>query len=140
MADAPSKIVGVDCAGVVVTDMARSIRFYRAVGVTDLPADDTTDDHVEGLLAGGFRLMLDRGELIRSIDPSWEPSGPGRVAFAARCGSASAVDDLYALLDAEGYGHRPPWDAVWGQRYASLRDPDGTQVDLYASLPGQPSG
>ena len=30
-------------------------------------------------------------------------------------------------------GHREPWDAVWGQRYASLRDPDGTGVDLYAA-------
>jgi len=35
-----------------------------------------------------------------------------------------------------GYdGHMEPWDAEWGQRYAALRDPDGTGVDLYAWLP-----
>ena len=140
MADASSTIVGIDCAGIVVTDMARSIRFYRALGVTELPADDTTEDHVEGLVAGGFRLMLDREELVRQIDPSWEQPGPGRVALAARCSSPAAVDELYARLDADGHGHRPPWDAPWGQRYASLVDPDGTHVDLYAWLPGrQPS-
>jgi hypothetical protein len=34
-----------------------------------------------------------------------------------------------------GYdGHLEPFDAVWGQRYASLRDPDGTGVDLYSPL------
>jgi uncharacterized glyoxalase superfamily protein PhnB len=31
-----------------------------------------------------------------------------------------------------------PFDAVWGQRYATVLDPDGVHVDLYASLvPGQ---
>jgi uncharacterized glyoxalase superfamily protein PhnB len=32
-------------------------------------------------------------------------------------------------------GHLEPWDAFWGQRYASLQDPDGTTVDLFAALP-----
>jgi hypothetical protein len=32
-----------------------------------------------------------------------------------------------------GYeGHKPPWDAFWGQRYAVIRDPDGNTVDLFA--------
>ena len=32
-------------------------------------------------------------------------------------------------------GHKEPWDAVWGQRYATLRDPDGNGVDLFAERP-----
>jgi uncharacterized glyoxalase superfamily protein PhnB len=28
-----------------------------------------------------------------------------------------------------------PFDAPWGQRYATVLDPDGTSVDLFASLP-----
>ena len=28
-------------------------------------------------------------------------------------------------------GHKAPWGAFWGQRYASLPDPDGNGVDLY---------
>ena len=36
-------------------------------------------------------------------------------------------------------GHRvvkEPYDAFWGQRYATVHDPDGNAVDLYAALPG----
>ena len=29
---------------------------------------------------------------------------------------------------------KDPWDAVWGQRYAQLRDPNGVPVSLYAPL------
>ncbi len=31
-------------------------------------------------------------------------------------------------------GHVKPWDAFWGQRYASVLDPDGNAVDLFAAL------
>jgi uncharacterized glyoxalase superfamily protein PhnB len=27
-----------------------------------------------------------------------------------------------------------PWDAFWGQRYATAKDPDGNHVDLFASI------
>ena len=29
----------------------------------------------------------------------------------------------------------PPFDAFWGQRYATVHDPDGNPVDLFAPLP-----
>ncbi|MEC4019520.1 VOC family protein, partial [Streptomyces sp. H27-D2] len=42
---------------------------------------------------------------------------------------------------AAGYtGHKQPWDAFWGQRYASVQDPDGNTVDLFAALPADPAG
>jgi uncharacterized glyoxalase superfamily protein PhnB len=45
------------------------------------------------------------------------------------------VDRLYgALVDAGYEGHLEPWDAFWGQRYATVRDPDGNGVDLFAPL------
>jgi uncharacterized glyoxalase superfamily protein PhnB len=45
------------------------------------------------------------------------------------------VDAKYAELVAAGYtGHKEPWDAFWGQRYAQVRDPDGHTVDLFAPL------
>ena len=31
-------------------------------------------------------------------------------------------------------GHLEPFDAFWGQRYATVLDPDGNGVDLYAPL------
>ena len=63
------------------------------------------------------------------------PVAPEGLAFL--CDSPEEVDATYADLVAAGYeGHREPWDAFWGQRYATLRDPDGNGVDLFADLPG----
>ena len=48
------------------------------------------------------------------------------------------VDRLFKeLLEAGGSAYKEPWDAFWGHRYAQLRDPDGTVIDLYAALPDQ---
>jgi uncharacterized glyoxalase superfamily protein PhnB len=45
------------------------------------------------------------------------------------------VDELYAKVLAGGFkGVTAPWDAFWGQRYASVSDPDGNQIDLFAAL------
>lgn len=34
-----------------------------------------------------------------------------------------------------GYrGHKEPWDAFWGQRYAIVNDPDGNHISLFAPL------
>ncbi len=53
--------------------------------------------------------------------------------------TAEEVDRLHAALSEAGGGrHLEPFDAFWGQRYATLRDPDGNPVDLYAPLDEQP--
>jgi uncharacterized glyoxalase superfamily protein PhnB len=77
----------------------------------------------------------DAAELIRQIDPEWtDPSGGHRVALAFLCPDPAGVDAKYEELADLGFGHRDPWDAFWGQRYASVLDPDGNQVDLFAPL------
>jgi hypothetical protein len=39
-------------------------------------------------------------------------------------------------LVGHGYdGHKLPWDAFWGMRYAVVHDPDGDGVDLFSPLP-----
>jgi uncharacterized glyoxalase superfamily protein PhnB len=80
--------------------------------------------------------MLDTEETIRSFDPDWQPpSGGHRVALAFRCDSPAEVDETYQrLLSAGGTGHKEPWDAFWGMRYAQVRDRDGNVVDLFADL------
>jgi catechol 2,3-dioxygenase-like lactoylglutathione lyase family enzyme len=118
--------------GVVVTDMARSLAFYRRLGL-DVPAGADTEDHVEVALPGGLKLAFDTVETIRSFDPSWSPpSGSPRTGLAFACDSPAEVDKLYGELVAAGYeGHKEPWDAFWGMRYAVLRDPDGNSADLF---------
>jgi catechol 2,3-dioxygenase-like lactoylglutathione lyase family enzyme len=124
-----------DLIGLVVENLARSLAFYRKLGF-DLPPDADTEPHVEATLPGGLRIAWDTVETVRSFDPGWTaPSGGHRVALAFACDSAADVDATYrALVDAGHDGHKEPWDAFWGQRYAVVLDPDGNSVDLFASL------
>ncbi len=120
--------------GLVVGDMATSIRFYRLLGV-DLP--ETPDEgHVEATLAGGARLMLDSEEVVRSFRPDWTRERGNQLSLAFECATPAEVDETYARAVADGFtGEKEPWDAFWGQRYAQLQDPDGGPVDRYAALP-----
>jgi catechol 2,3-dioxygenase-like lactoylglutathione lyase family enzyme len=123
-----------DAVGIVAADLDRSLDFYRRLGV-DTPTGAGDQPHVEVALPGGLRLMWDPEATVESFDPGWKGSGGGRLALAFACTDAAEVDRTYAELTAAGYdGHLEPWDAFWGQRYASLRDPDGNGVDLFAPL------
>ena len=128
--------VRIGVVGVVVDDMARTLAFYRLLGL-DLPPDADTQPHVECALPGGLTLAFDTADVIRSFDPGWiAPSGGHRMALAFACGSVDEVDSTYRDLVAAGYeGHLEPWDAFWGMRYAVIHDPDGNAVELFASLP-----
>ncbi len=121
--------------GIVVADMAASLAFYRRLGL-DIPAGADGEQHDEAVIGDGHSLVWDTAELIHSFDPDWAPpSGGPRIALGFRCASPEEVDRRYAELTAAGYqGHKAPWDAFWGQRYATLRDPDGNSVDLLAPL------
>ncbi|MFJ1748341.1 VOC family protein [Streptomyces sp. NPDC088116] len=123
-----------DAIGLVVSDMAASLAFYRRLGI-DVPADADTAPHAEAALPGGLRILWDTEETVRSFDPGWtRPRGGERTGLAFLCGSPAEVDTTYETLVTAGYtGHLEPWDAVWGQRYAIVLDPDGCGVSLFAS-------
>ena len=122
--------------GIVVSDMGRAVAFYRRLGL-EFPEDAENEGHVEAELGGGVRYMIDTEEVMRAFDQEWKrPSDGHLVGGAFRCESPEEVDRVYAeLLEAGGTAYKEPWDAFWGQRYAQLRDPDGTVIDLYAPLP-----
>ena len=122
--------------GLVVADLPASLTFYRRLGL-DIPAEADTQPHVELTLPGGLRLAWDTVDTIHSFDPGWTPpSGSPRVTLAFACDGPADVDRVYANLIDAGYdGHLKPWDAFWGQRYATVLDPDGTSVELFAPLP-----
>jgi catechol 2,3-dioxygenase-like lactoylglutathione lyase family enzyme len=124
-----------DVIGIVVEDMGRSLAFYRELGL-DVPADADDQPHVEATLPGWLRLAWDTEETIQSFEPGWQPpSGGQRIGLAFRVDSPADVDAAYERLVSLGYdGHKEPWDAPWGQRYALVRDPDGNGVDLFCPL------
>jgi catechol 2,3-dioxygenase-like lactoylglutathione lyase family enzyme len=125
-----------DLIGLVVDDMAASLAFYRRLGL-DLVEGAEHEPHVEMILPGGLRLAWDTVEVVRSFDPGWTPpQGGHRTALAFACEAPADVDKVYAELVGAGYhGHKEPWDAVWGMRYAIVHDPDGNAVDFFAPLP-----
>ena len=126
-----------DLIGLVVSDMAASLAFYRRLGL-DVPAEADSEPHVQITLPGGLHLAWDTAEVIRSFDPGWTPPvGGHRIALAFHCAEPADVDQVYAdLVDAGHAGHKAPWDAFWGMRYAVVHDPDGNAVELFARLPG----
>ena len=125
-----------DAIGITTKDMAASCHFYSLLGVpTGEPPEG--DDHFEATLDSGVRLMWDTVELMRQIDPDWEPPVGHRLALAFHCGSPAGVDASHHAVVAAGFGSKnEPWDAFWGQRYATVVDPDGNVVHLFAPLDG----
>ncbi len=122
-----------DAIGLVVSDLARSLAFYRRLGVA---VPDEEGPHAEADLGGGIRIMWDTEDVARSLEPAWTRAVGGHpFALAVSCATPAEVDALHAELVADGAASGlDPFDAPWGQRYAQIADPDGNAVDLYASL------
>lgn len=120
---------------IVAADLPRTLDFYRLIGLT-IPQGDSS--HVEVELPGGNRLLFDTEETIAGFHPEWTPSSsPGRVVLAFGVSTPADVDALFSRLTDAGHpAIVNPFDAPWGQRYATVADPDGTSIDLYAPLPG----
>ena len=124
---------GLNAIGIVVTDMAASIRFYRLLGL-DVP--ETPDEgHIDTFLPNGVRFMFDSEDVVKSFREDWTREPGNQLALAFECDSPAEVDETYARVTSAGFeGEKEPWDAFWGQRYAQLKDPNGVPVDLYAQL------
>jgi uncharacterized glyoxalase superfamily protein PhnB len=126
----------ITAVGVSATDLRTAMAFYQLLGFA-FPPLAPGEDHVQSdASSGGAQLMIDTAELLTGL--LGEPPRPGNTAaFALRCGAPAEVDALVARVSDAGHAVvTAPWDAPWGQRYATVADPDGYRVDLYAPLPG----
>jgi uncharacterized glyoxalase superfamily protein PhnB len=115
-------------------DVQRSLDFYRLLG---LPVPESDESHVAVELPGGNTLSFDTEETIAGMHPGWTPpsSSDSRVALALGVSSPAEVDALFEKVTAAGHaGPLAPYDAPWGMRYATVADPDGNWVDLFAPL------
>jgi catechol 2,3-dioxygenase-like lactoylglutathione lyase family enzyme len=122
-----------DMIGIVVSDIAISLAFYRLLGL-DVPSPNKGEDYVE-VKANGYRISWNSVEMVKKLNPDWVPPNGQRMELAFLCDSPSEVDATYAKLEEAGHkGHKAPWDAFWGQRYAVAVDPDGNHVSIFAPL------
>lgn len=123
-----------DAIGLIVANMAEAMDFYRRLGLHFTLGNDA-DDHVEANGPGGLRIMFDTEESVRSFSVWESPSGSHRMALAFLCDGPAEVDRLHLELTTAGAAsHLAPFDAPWGQRYATVLDPAGNAVDLFAPI------
>jgi predicted enzyme related to lactoylglutathione lyase len=124
----------IDAVAVASRDLARSVAFYSVIGFSFPPIGDGAK-HVEAdAVPGAVRLMIDEAGLLEDLNGE-APVPATHSVFALRCASPAEVDAIAERVKRAGHAVlRGPWDAVWGQRYAILADPDGTRLDLFAPL------
>lgn len=125
-----------DAVAVSAVDMARAKTFYGLLGF-DFEDEGAfvSADHVEPVReAGAPRLMIDSAALMEKLTGE-APRAPNHASFAMLCDSPADVDAHAAEIAAAGFTVLvAPWDAFWGQRYATVMDADGYRVDLFAPL------
>lgn len=121
-----STITGINAVTLSTHDMARAVRFYRALGF--LVRYGGEQSSFTSLHAGGSYLNL----MARPAEQRW--SWWGRVII-----HVSDVDAFYARTVAAGL--RPdsaPCDAPWGERFFHLTDADGHELSFAMPRPGVP--
>ena len=125
--EGPPTVEGLSAVTLVSHDMARSVRFYRALGFSLRHGGEQAT--FTSLYAGSGYLNL----IAR---PAGGPrSRWGRVIFYV-----SDVDAFYS--HAVAMGLKPdttPVDAPWGERFFHLTDPDGHELSFARPLAGAPT-
>lgn len=126
--------VKIDAIAVASSDLEKTMQFYQLLGFTFNPiAGD--EKHVEAVTEKGeVRLIIDTKELIQELY-GVEPTPSNHSVFAMLCESPSDVDSAVQAIQREGFVIvKEPFDAFWGQRYATVQDPDGYMIDIFAEL------
>src|SRR3954452_3858839 len=120
---------------VSATDLSRAVAFYEQLGFRFPPLEPDAQ-HVEA--EAGVRLMIDRASLLQELHG--EAPRPGNTAgFALLFGAPSEVDEAAGRVAAAGHVVvQEPFDAPWGQRYATVADPDGYRSTCSARCPASP--
>jgi catechol 2,3-dioxygenase-like lactoylglutathione lyase family enzyme len=115
----------------LVEDMARSVAFYRRLGLA-FPDDVATRPSVVVDLGGGHNLVLSTS-FARNVRDYAAPAGDARTFLEFFVDGDDAVGELYAELTAAGYrGRRDPFRTDFGAWMALVDDPDGTTVLITA--------
>lgn len=124
--------MSLNAIGICCKDIDQTIKFYNMLGIN---FKELGEGHFEGLTTGGLRIMLDSFELMKRINPQWEEPKVSGITLCFLQESPLQVDELYNKISIEKFESvKEPWDAFWGQRYASVKDPNGNQIDIFATL------
>lgn len=123
-----------DAVAVSAKDISRAKVFYTLLGF-EFEGGFESEDHIEPVRRiGEPRLMIDSATLMEKLTGE-VPRAPNHSIFAMACETPAEVDTYTAKIKAAGFVVvTEPWDAFWGQRYATVVDADGYRIDLFAPL------
>ena len=118
--------------GIVVSDMAKSLEFYRRLGL-DIPAGEEARRFVMHRMPSGVTLFFDTF-FTAANDPARIPSPRGQynIMLEFYAETRERVDALYESLTGYGYTSRhAPWKSD-GPYAALIEDPDGNSILITA--------
>lgn len=121
--------------GVVVSDMVRSLAFYRHLGF-EIPLEADAQRFVMHRMASGVTIFFDT-VFFPSNDPDRNPAPRGtyNISLEVYLYTRDAVDAKWAELTGLGYvGRKAPWKTE-GPYAAIVEDPDGNPILLTAEDP-----
>lgn len=123
---------------VVVRDMARSLAFYRLLGleIEEIPREDWKPHHAHAVTAGGLRIEFDSVAFARQWNPGLDETRLGNAVLPFfHATTRAGVDAVHARLTAAGHRSlKAPEDAFWGARYAIVADPDGNAIGIMSAI------
>lgn len=116
--------------GVIVEDMARSIEFYRRLGL-EISEGSESKSHVE-VKMGNMTFFLSTKPQNKRWDPAkTEPSGGYRIILEFYLKTREAVEAKYAEMMGYGYqSHVAPYNVTPKLNFAMIDDPDGNTILL----------
>jgi catechol 2,3-dioxygenase-like lactoylglutathione lyase family enzyme len=121
--------------GLRVTDLERSLAFYKAIGYAELGS-------VPGTAFGSLTMLQLPDDPFVSLELVHDPARPVQDTGAVNH-LVVQVDDLDAAiaeLAARGIEAEPPAEPGPGLRTSWLTDPDGYRIELVQWPPGHPAG
>ena len=117
-----SGIESISAVTLLVADMARSVRFYEALGFERLYGGEDAE-FTSYRVGDGYLNLAFRAET--SDVPLW-----GRTILYVE-----DVDAMHATVVGAGYAPEfAPRDATWGERYFHVQDPDGHELSFARPL------
>ena len=116
----------------VSKDIQESIKFYKIFGLNFIKHGE---EHYEHLEESGLRIMLNSERIMKRLNENWMPSKNTGIMLSFSLETIEDVDKTYQeILKFGQEGVTAPHDAFWGERFASVLDPDGNQVDFYCKI------
>lgn len=115
----------------LVDDLARSLAFYRRLGMEFPPdADERTDLGVD---MGDGRTIIWSTTFVENDLEREEPRGGSRIMLEFFVDDSQSVDALFAELTDAGYrGRRAPFVTSFDAYMCMVDDPDGNTVLITA--------